>query len=85
MGGAEIPGSPSFLPVLPPTPETRGQPLHVAVKRLERPTGVAVSRSGNIIVSECNGDCIELFSNGFKVLRSIESQGGHSYFLVHLS
>ena len=52
VGGEEVPGSPFSLPVLPPTPETRGQPLHVAVKGLNEPAGVAVSRSGNVIVSE---------------------------------
>ena len=62
VGGVEISGSPFFLAVLPPTPETRGQPLHVAVKGLKVPIGVTLSRSGNIIVSEYYGDCIKIFS-----------------------
>ena len=80
--GTEIPGSPFTLPVLPPTPETRGQPLHIAVRGLKEPGGVAVSRNGNIIVSEYEKDCIKIFGSDYQLLKSVGSQGqGDNNFL----
>ena len=73
VGGAEIAGSPLSLPVLPPTPETRGEPLHVAMERLMGPLGVAVNESGDIVVSERSGDCIKILSSDFKLLKSVGS------------
>ena len=49
--------------------------VHVAVKKLKRPVGVALSRSGNVIVSEYGGNCISVFSNDFKLLKSFGSPG----------
>ena len=50
-GGVDIPESVFSVPVLPPSPETKGQPLHT-IQDLKGPTYVAVSREGQVVISE---------------------------------
>ena len=62
VGGADIPGSMFSVPVLPPSPETRGQPLHT-IQGFNEPICVAVSSRGQEVVSEGGAHCISIFSS----------------------
>ena len=69
----EIPGSPVSIPVSVP-PEKRGTPVKT-ISGLKKPSGVAVTNDGLVIVSEKVGDCITLLDKEGKKIRSFGSQG----------
>ena len=73
----------------------RGSPFSVAVKLLveklgnpiltvdgaEGPYGVAVNQKGEVVVTECDGHCVSVFSQCGKKLQSFGTQGsGHGEF-----
>ena len=69
----EIPGSPVSVPVSVP-PEMRGTPVKT-ITGLNRPTGVAVTDDGLVIVSEWYGYCITIFNREGKKIKSIGTKG----------
>ena len=74
VGGVDIPGSVFSVPVLTPSPETRGQPLHT-IKSLSIPFYVAVSRKGQVLISEESTHRISIFSSEFQHIVSVGSNG----------
>ncbi|PIK50579.1 putative RING finger protein nhl-1-like [Apostichopus japonicus] len=42
---------------------------------LEQPTGIAVSKDGNIYVADCASNTIDVFRHNYSHIRSIESRG----------
>ena len=71
--GSDIPGSPFTIHVLP-TPEMRGCPLQT-ITGLKNPWGVAVTESGEMVVSEVACECISVFSKEGVRIRSFGSHG----------
>ena len=69
----EIPGSPVSVPVSVP-PEMRGTPVKT-ITGLKRPTRVAVTDDGLVIVSEWGGHCITIFNREGKKIKSIGTEG----------
>ena len=69
----EIPGSPVSVPVSVP-PEMRGTPVKT-ITGLKRPSGVAVTDDGLVIVSERNAHCITIFNREGKMIKSIGARG----------
>ena len=67
----EIPGSPFTVHVLP-SPEMRGVVQHT-IPALYRSWGVAVSKSGEVVVSEYKRCCINVYSRERKKIRSFGS------------
>ena len=64
----------------------RGSPFSVAVKlpleklgnpidRVKGPYGVAVNKRGEVVVTECSRNCVSVFSQHGKKLRSFDTQG----------
>ena len=79
----DIPGSPFTVNVLP-SPEMRGVVKHT-ISGLNRPSGVAVSNStsGEVVVSECSGFCISVYSWDGKKIRSFGSKGSSTGQFQH--
>ncbi|PIK36907.1 putative tripartite motif-containing protein 2-like, partial [Apostichopus japonicus] len=50
---------------------------------LERPTGIAVSKDGNIYVADCSSNTIDVFRHNYSHIRSIDVKGNGS--LTHLA
>ena len=69
----EIPGSPVSVSVSVP-PEKRGTPVKT-ISGLRRPSGVAVTDDGLVIVSERDCHCISLLDKEGKKIRSFCSKG----------
>ena len=69
----EISGSPMSIPISVP-PEKRGSPVKT-ISRLSRPSGVAVTDDGLVIVSECDNHCIIILDKEGKKIRSFGSHG----------
>ena len=69
----EISGSPVSIPVSVP-PEKRGTPVKT-ITGLRRPTGVAVTEDGLLIVSERSASCISILDKEGKKIRSFGSHG----------
>ena len=69
----EIAGSPFTVHVLP-SPEMRGVVQHT-ITGIKKPYGVAVSKSGEIVVSEYWNHCISVYSREGKKIRSFGSKG----------
>ena len=68
-----IPGSPVNVPVSVP-PEMRGTPVKT-ITGLNKPSGVAVTDDGLLVVSELGGHCIALFDREGKKIRSFGTRG----------
>ena len=68
-----IPGSPYTVCVLP-SPEMRGVVQHT-ITGVNKPYGVAVSKSGEVVVSEHSRHCISVYSRDGKKIRSFGSKG----------
>ena len=78
--GQRIRGSPSSVAVKSPV-EKLGTPILI-LSGVDGPTGVAINKRGEIMVTEWDGDCVSLFSwpSGEK-LRSFGTKGsGHGQF-----
>ena len=73
VGGSDISGSP-FTVHVHPMPEMRGHPLKIFHTELKQPYGLAVSKNGEIVVSENGGHCITMFSREGKKLGSFKGQ-----------
>ena len=69
----EISGSPMSIPVSVP-PEKRGTPVKT-ISGLRRPSGVAVTDDGLVIVCENDGHCITILDKDRKKIRSFGSYG----------
>ena len=69
----EIPGSPMSIPVSVP-PEKRSTPLKT-ISGLSRPSGIAVTDDGLVIVSESDVGCITILNKEGKKIRSFGSYG----------
>ena len=69
----EITGSHVSVPVSVP-PEMRGTPVKT-ITGLNRPTGVAVTDDGLVIVSEWGSHCITIFNREGKKIKSIGTEG----------
>ena len=76
--GQHIRGSPFSIAVKLPM-EKLGHPI-ITIDRVEEPYGVAVNQRG-LVVTECNGHCVSVFSQCGKKLQSFGTQGsGHGQF-----
>ena len=71
--GTEIPGNPFTVRVLPSL-EMRGVVQHT-ITGINRPWGVAVSKSGEVVVSEYFSHCISVYSREGKKITSFGSKG----------
>ena len=69
----DIPGSPFTVGVVP-SPGMRGVVKHT-ISGLKGPYGVAVSNSGELVVSEYDGYCISVYSREGRKIRSFGSRG----------
>ena len=69
----EIPGSPVSIPVSVP-PENRGVPVKT-ITGLRRPSGIAVTDDGLLIVSERDANCITILDKEGKKINSFGSHG----------
>ena len=69
----EIAGSPFTVHVLP-SPEMRGELQHT-ITGVKSPYDVAVSKSGEVVVSEFHSHCISMYSREGKKIRSVGSIG----------
>ena len=72
---AEIPGSPFTVNAVLPSPDVRVK--HI-IGGLAKPMSVAVSSSGEVVVSETNGHCISVYSRKGKTIRSFGSKGSNN-------
>ena len=74
-----IRGSPFSVAVKLPV-EKLGNPI-LTIDRVEGPEGVAVNQRGEVVVTECDGHCVSVFSKHGKKLRSFGTEGsGHEQF-----
>ena len=83
VGGVNIPGSVFTVPMQPPSPETRGQPLYT-IRGLKCPLCIAISGRGQVVVSEINAPSsqISIFSSELHPVMSVGSTGsGANQFL----
>ena len=72
----DIPGSPFTVNVVLLSPEMSGVvPVKHTISGFNRPYGVAVSNGGEVVVSECHGHCISVYSRKGKKIRSFGSRG----------
>ena len=74
IGDTDIPGSPFTVHVLPSSFEVRGVPINT-ITRVWSPWDVAVSESGEVVVSERNDHCISVFDRNGKKIRTFGSKG----------
>ena len=73
VGGVDIPDSPFILPVIP-TLEMRGKPVNI-ITGLNRPHGIVVRDSGDIVVAESGAHCITRLNKAGKKVRSFGTEG----------
>ena len=73
VGDTDIPGSPFTVRVLPSL-EMRGVPINI-ITGFSYPWDVAVSESGEVVVSELGDHCISVFSREGKKIRKFGSKG----------
>ena len=77
--GQHIRGSPFSVAVKSPV-EKLGHPI-LTIDRVEVPDGVVVNQRGEVVVTECDGDCVSVLSQCGKKLRSFGTKGsGHGQF-----
>ena len=72
----EIAGSPFTVHVLP-SPEMRGA-VRYTITGVESPYGVAVSKSGEVVVNSFHSHCISVYSREGKNIRSFGSEGSNT-------
>ena len=73
VGDSEISGSPFSISVSVP-PEMRGVSVKT-ISGLKKPSGIAVTRSGQIVVCERDGHCISIFCKDGTKIKSFASFG----------
>ena len=79
IGGSDIPNG-LFTVHAYPTVEMRDKAI-IGFAGITRPTGVAVSKSGEVMVSEWSTNCIQVLGRDGKKTRSIPPEGsGKKYF-----
>ena len=77
--GQHIRGSPFSVAVKLPV-EKLGNPI-LNIDRVKKPCGVAVTQTGEVVVTEFDGDCVSVFSQCGKKLRSFGIRGsGYGQF-----
>ena len=77
--GQHIRGSPFSVSVKLPV-EKLGNPI-LTIDRVNGPWGVVVNQRGEVVVTECRGHCVSVFSQCGKKLRSFGTEGsGHGQF-----
>ena len=77
--GEHIKGSPFLVTVKLPV-QKLGTPIKT-IRGVKGPWGVAINQRGEIIVTECGGHCISIFSSTGEKLRRFGSKGsGHGQF-----
>ena len=74
VGDTDIPGSPFTVHVLPSSLEMRGVPINT-ITGVGEPWGVAVTESGEVVVSDFSDHCISVFSREGKKIRKFGSKG----------
>ena len=77
----EIPGS-SFTVGVLPSPELRSVVQH-SITGVNRPYGVAVSKSGEVVVSEYHSHCISVYSRTGEKIRSFGFKGSSTGQFQH--
>ena len=73
VSGVTIPGSPVNIPVTVPL-KMRDKPIKT-ITGLNKPSGVAVTDDGLLVVSECDGHCITIMDREGKKMKSFGSKG----------
>ena len=72
MEGRHVRGSPSSVAVKSPV-EKLGTPI--LTLRVRAPWGVAINQRGEVVVTECNGHCVSVFSPSGEKLRLFGTRG----------
>ena len=73
LGGLNIPGSPFTLRIIP-SPEMRGTPVNIISGR-NTPYGVVITKNEEIVVAECNANCITILNKEGKKVKSLGTEG----------
>ena len=73
VGGEEVRGSP--FPVTVKTPVDKLGTVIKTIDGVKKPWGVAVNKSGEVIVAESEADCVSIFSATGDKLRTLDTQG----------
>ena len=73
IGGKNIKGSP-YTVVAMPSPESLGKPVR-SIGNLQGPWGIASNSRRHIIVAECVGHCVSVFTPEGQKIRSFGSKG----------
>ena len=71
--GQHVRGSPSSVAVKSPV-EKLGTPI-LTLGGVREPWGVAINQRGEVVVTECDGDCVSMFSPNGEKLRSFGTRG----------
>ena len=79
INGKNIKGSP-YTVVVMPSLENLGKPVR-SIGNLQGPWGIATNSRGHIIVAECGGHCVSVFTSEGQKIRSFGSKGiSHGQF-----
>ena len=79
INGKNIKGSP-YTVVAMPSPKSLGKPVR-SIGNLQGAWGIAANSKGHIIVAECNGHCVSVFTPEGQKIRSFGSKGSaHGQF-----
>ena len=73
LGGVNIPGSPFTLRITT-SPEMRGRPVNI-ISGLNGPHGVVITKNEEIVVAECNANCITILNKEGKKVKSFGTKG----------
>ena len=73
VGGEEVRGSP--FPVTVNTPVNKLGTVIKTIDGVKKPFGVAVNKSGEVIVAEAGANCVSIFSATGDKLRTLDTQG----------
>ena len=73
LGGEEVRGSP--FPVTVKTPTDKLGAVIKTIDGVENPWGVAVNKSGEVIVAETGANCVSIFSARGENLQVLDTQG----------
>ena len=73
VGGEEVRGSPFLVTVK--TPVDKLGTVIKTIDGVQRPLGLAVNKSGEVIVAETEADCVSIFSTTGDKLQTLDTQG----------